>query len=224
MWAQSHLIKSREPEREARVEYFIHETAQAQRGSASAPAHITRKGPCHHHSTFYPFLACFCSIWWCLKLVKSQTKVKNLDFQEMTSPGKKPNKSGLLPLRCGHLIGAHGAAGPDRTQKAPSPSSRAISTRCPVPHPYLEELQLNTDGDGGAPESWVKMKEEDRAVLNDTVENPVLCSCSLRIDPASLSLTFTPLTHLFLEPQDRSGVEGSQGLALASNWVSYIPH
>ena len=61
------------------------------------------------------------------------------------------------------------------------------------------------------------MKEEDRAVLNDTVENPVLCSCSLRIDPASLSLSFTPLTHLFLEPQDRSGVEGSQGLALASD-------
>ena len=136
---QSHLIKPREPEREAHVEYFVHETAQAWRGSASALAHTARKGPCRHHSTFYPFLACFSSFWWCLKLVKSQTKVKNLDFQEMTSPGKKTNKSGLLPLRCGHLIGAHGAAGPDCTQKAASPSSPAISTRCPVPQPYLEE-------------------------------------------------------------------------------------
>lgn len=140
MWAQSHPIKPREPEREAYVEYFVHKTAQAQRGSASAHAHTARKGPCRHHSTFYPFFACFSSFWWCLKLVNSQTKVKNLDFQEMTSSGKKQtNKSGLLPLHCGHLIGAHRAAGPNRTQKVPSPSSRAISTRCPVLHPYLEE-------------------------------------------------------------------------------------
>lgn len=139
MWAQSHLIKPHEPEREARVEYFVHETAQVQRGSASAHAHTARNGPCHHHSTFYPFLACFSSFWWCLKLVNSQTKVKNLDFQEMTSPGKKNKqiRSASPPLWSSDWS-------PQGSRSWSHPESsftfhHAISARCPVPHPYLEQ-------------------------------------------------------------------------------------
>lgn len=228
MWAQSHLIKPHEPEREARVEYFVHKTAQAQRGSASAHAHTARKGPCHHHSTFYPFLACFSSFWWCLKLVNSQTKVKNLDFQEMTSPGKKTNKSGLLPLHCGHLIGAHRAAGPDHTQKAlhlPLCHQRPLPCSTPLFRAARQSCNWTQMEMGVPQKAELKWKRETQSSVKWHSRNPILRSCSLRIDSASLYLTHTPpMQHLFLEPQDGRGVEGSQGLALASDWASYSPH
>lgn len=225
MWAQSHLTKPREPKREARVEYFVHKTAQAQRGSACAHAHTARKGPCHHHSTFYPFLACFSSFWWCLKLVNSQTKVNNLDLQEMTSPGKQTNQvcfpstvviwlepTGqqvlITPRKLLHLPPCHQHLLPCST-----PLFRGARQSC-----NWTQMEM------GVPQkAELKWKRETQGSVKWHSRNPILRSCSLQIDPASLYLTYTPpKQHLFLEPQDGSGVEGSQGLALASDWASIV--